>query len=662
MPREIPLTNGRLYINFDSNYSLRDIYFPCCGADNHSSGHRSRFGIWADGQFKWVDGQWNPLINYVEDTLISRVIAENSDLGIRITSTDAIDFAEDVYIKKIVITNLLDRPRQVRALFHEDLHVFNTSESDTAYYDPDEQAIIHYKKDRYFLFSGKRDDKTGFDEFTTGVKEFRGLEGTWRDAEDGALSGNTIAQGSVDSVISFWTELPPSGERTVYYWIAAGNDHDDVSRLERLMEEAGPEYFLSRTDHFWRAWIGKDKDRINALPSRTRDIYKKSLFIIRTNIDQGGAVLAALDFDTLNWAEDTYGYMWPRDSAYTSYALDKAGFSSLSRKFFEFCLLITSRGKERNGYFFPKYMSDGSVGSNWHPWIFNGEKQLPIQEDGTGLILWSLWNHYETTREVEFISKMFDPLIRRCADFLASYIDPVTGLPRPSYDLWEERLGIFTYTCSVVYAGLVAASRFCLLFRENEKAREYTRAALGIKKAMEERLYDPGEKRFIKGLYPRTDGGFDRDLTVDASVCAAFYFGLYGPDDARITGTMQAIIERLWAGDPGGIARYEGDNYYRSNTSVTGNPWVICTLWIAQWKIARAETKADLDEALEVLEMICGCANPSGILPEQMDPCSHAPLSAAPLTWSHATLVTAALEYLEKLEYLKSMQTDEAFF
>lgn len=654
MPREIPLTNGRLYLNFDSGYAIRDIYYPCCATDNHSSGHRSRFGIWADGEFRWVDSQWQPQINYREDTLIGRVKAENPDLGITISSTDAIDFAEDLYIKKIVISNHQDRPRQVRILFHEDLHVFNSSESDTAYYDPDERVIIHYKKDRYFLFSGKLDGKTGFDEFTTGVKEFREFEGTWRDAEDGALAGNIIAQGSVDSTVSFWTELPPSGEKTVYYWMAAGDDHDCVSRLDRLIRELGPEHFLERTEHYWRAWIGKDRERTDLLPEPTRDIYKKSLFIIRTNVDRDGAILAALDFDTLQWAKDTYGYMWPRDSAYTSYALDKAGFSSLSRKFFEFCFRIISRGKERSGYFFPKYMSDGSVGSNWHPWLFNGEKQLPIQEDGTGLILWSLWNHYETTRDVEFISALFDPLIRRCADFLASYIHPELGLPKPSYDLWEERLGIFSYTCSAVYAGLEAASRFCLLFEENEKAREYSRAAAGIKKAMEEHLYDPQEKRFIKGLYPRTDGKFDRDLTVDASTYAVFYFGLYEPNDTRIRGTMQAIIDRLWAGDPGGIARYEGDNYYRSDPSVTGNPWVICTLWAAQWKIALAGTKKDLDEALEILEMICGCANPSGILPEQMDPYTHEPLSAAPLTWSHATLVTTALEYLEKLKYLEN--------
>ena len=38
------------------------------------------------------------------------------------------------------------------------------------------------------------------------------------------------------------------------------------------------------------------------------------------------------------------------------------------------------------------------------------------------------------------------------ADFLSSCIDDTTGLPKPSYDLWEERFNISTYTAATVYA------------------------------------------------------------------------------------------------------------------------------------------------------------------------------------------------------------------
>src|SRR4030065_495089 len=54
MPRDIPVGNGKLLITFDQDYCLRDIYYPCVGKENHTDGHRFRFGVWVDGRFAWV--------------------------------------------------------------------------------------------------------------------------------------------------------------------------------------------------------------------------------------------------------------------------------------------------------------------------------------------------------------------------------------------------------------------------------------------------------------------------------------------------------------------------------------------------------------------------------------------------------------------------------
>jgi GH15 family glucan-1,4-alpha-glucosidase len=656
MPRDIPLTNGRFYLNFDAGYAVRDIYFPCCATENHSAGHPFRFGIWVDGSFSWMGPEWSPRLDYRWESLVSHVIAENPALGIRLHASDAIDYIEDLYIKKLNIFNLSNRERDVRVFFHQDFHINETTGSDTAYYDPDEKAVIHYKQNRYFLIRGSRNGIPGFDQFTTGIKEFRKLEGAWRDAEDGALSGNTIAQGSVDSVVSFQVKIPPGGEKTVFFWIAAGVDYQSVSRLGRIINEQDPELFMDRTDRYWRAWVNKETWRLERLPARLANLFKRSLLIIRTNVDNEGAILAALDFDTLNFGRDTYGYMWPRDAAYTSHALDKAGFASISRRFFEFCRQIMLRGKERGGYFLPKYMSDGSIGSSWHPWVEKGERRLPIQEDSTGLVLWSLWNHYERFRDVEFASALFETVVIRCADFMSSYIDPELGLPRPSYDLWEERWGIYTFTCSAVYAGLIAAAKFALLFAEREKAERYQSAASAVKAAMEKNLFHREENRFLKGIYPRADGRYETDMAVDASAYAPFYLGLYPPGDEKIRGTMESIRKSLCVGDGRkGIARYEGDDYYRDRgrmPDIPGNPWNICTLWTAQWLIAAASAPQDLEEPLRILADVAEGALLSGVLGEQTDPFTGNPVSASPLTWSHATLVAAVLEYLEKLEEL----------
>jgi len=60
--------------------------------------------------------------------------------------------------------------------------------------------------------TGMRNQQQGIDQYATGVKEFHGLEGTWKDAEDGKLEGSPIAQGSVDSTLSFSIRIKP-GER-----------------------------------------------------------------------------------------------------------------------------------------------------------------------------------------------------------------------------------------------------------------------------------------------------------------------------------------------------------------------------------------------------------------------------------------------------------------
>ena len=103
--------------------------------------------------------------------------------------------------------------------------------------------------------------------------------------------------------------------------------------------------------------------------------------------------------------------------------------------------------------------------------------QLPIQEDETASVLWALWKYYETSEDLEFIEELYKPLIEKMANFLVSYRDRDTGLPLPSYDLWEEKFGVSTYTCAAVYGGLMAAARFSEILDKRNHMREYQKVA-----------------------------------------------------------------------------------------------------------------------------------------------------------------------------------------
>lgn len=653
MPRDIPVGNGTLLINFDEDYCLRDLFYPYVGKENHTVGHKLRFGLWADGVFSWVNKGWNPILDYMPESLVSIVTLANEALGVSLVCNDAVDHKDNVYIKRITVKNLRSAERELRLFFNHDLHILESPVGDTAYYDPDERALIHYKGSRYFLMGGMRGGDRGIDQYAIGQKEFRGLEGTWKDAEDGRLEGNPIAQGSVDSTLMLRVTVPPNGEQTLYYWIIAGQNYGEVSRLNQKLAMHTPDFFIDRTRNYWQSWVNKEEFNLANLPDRVRELYKKSLLILRTNIDARGAIIAANDSDISHFARDTYSYMWPRDGAFVSYALDMAGYHGITRDYFSFCLNIMRRGKEEAGYFLHKYNPDGSLGSSWHPWVNGDVKRLPIQEDGTGLFLWALWYHFDKYRDIEFAAQQYEHVVVRCADFLAAYRDVKTGLPLPSYDLWEERWGIHTFTAAAVYGGLRAAENFARFFGDAHRSAAYGTAADGVKAATGKYLYSEKQRRFLRMIVPKGDGTFEPDLTVDASAYAPFYMGMYKPGDEFVVNTIKAIEDRLSVKtEAGGIARYERDEYQRSGEAgqVPGNPWFITTLWVAQWRIAKAESLEELRGALPILEWVASRALHSGVLAEQVHPVTNHPLSVSPLTWSHAAFVTTVLEYLDKLE------------
>jgi GH15 family glucan-1,4-alpha-glucosidase len=265
----------------------------------------------------------------------------------------------------------------------------------------------------------------------------------------------------------------------------------------------------------------------------------------------------------------------------------------------------------------------------------------------------ALWKHFETYRDVEFIRPLYRPLIMRAANFMLRYRDGPTGLPLPSYDLWEERKGILTFTCAAVYGGLMAAANFAEAFGEVELAKRYRQAASTIKAAMERHLFRLPYGRFVRMLTDDPQGTRRKDPTIDASLFGLFAFGAFEVTDPRAVATMEAVRSRLWVQtDVGGLSRYENDWYRQVSQDIArvpGNPWIICTLWLAEWEITRATSEADLARALELLHWVAAHARPSGCLPEQIHPYTGALLSVCPLTWSHAAYVLEVLRYHDKM-------------
>ena len=639
--RDIPIGNGKLLVNFDDKYQIRDVYFPHVGQENHTEGFPFRFGVWVDGEFSWVfSDDWVRVLRYLSETLVTDVTLTNEKLGIEIVCNDTVASHENIFLRKVHVNNLRDSSREVRIFLHQDFRIYENKVGDTAFFDPESLAVIHYKKHRYFLVN----TEPHFDSFATGRKAFRDQEGTWRDAEDGELRGGAIAEGSVDSTIGLHSTLPPLGSFEFFYWIAAGISYEEVSKLNKHTIERRPQQYLNYTENYWRVWVNKNETDFAGITPKIIDFYKRSLLIINTQIDSDGAILAANDSDVTERATDHYSYLWTRDGAFVANALDLAGFAHLTRKFFNFC----SRIVHPDGYFLQKYNADGTVASGWHAaWDIHGKKRLvPIQEDETALVLWALWQHYDRYRDLEFAHRLYRQLIVACADFMVEFRNTELKLPKPSWNLWEDRRGIHTFTCSTVVAGLRAAANFARLFAENDRAETYAAAANEIVEAMRKHLYSAELGRFLRSLQFNGDDSYEADATVDASLFGTFYFECFKPDDEMVVNTMRAIEDKLSLG--GGITRFENDGYMRVSDKISGNVWFVCTLWLADYYIACANTRNDLAKALKLLEWTVDSALPSGVLAEQLNPLTGEPVSVSPLTWSHSTFVASVMNYLGK--------------
>ncbi len=655
MARALTLGNGNMLVGMDYRGQVRDLYWPYVGQTNHVSGASGifvhRIGVFVDGVISWLDDSaWEITIGAVGDSVLGNFTAVHEGLGVTLSSKDAVHNEHDVFIRQFTVTNTSLKPQEIKLYLAQQFRIDESRRGDTAFYDPRVGAIIHYKGEDTFLVNATHNGKQ-FTDFTIGLFGIEGREGAYHDAHDGKLERNPIEHGSVDSVLGFTCQLEIGASSDISYWIACGRSIPAVHTLDAMVIDETPERLRLATDAYWRAWLDKNGRDISALGQDLQTLYRRSLAIIRVHTDNRGGIIASSDTDMLHHGRDTYSYVWPRDGALVAHALDSVGYSEVAERFFAFM----ARCQEPAGYLMHKYLTDGSLGSSWHPWLQHGKAYLPIQEDETASVLFMLWRHYELNKNLEFIEAHYNSFIEPAAKFLCEYIEPLTGLPSASFDLWEEKYGTSTYTAASVYGGLMAAVRFASLLGKENDARTCLAVAERMQKAIVGVLYDPDIKMFVKHVTHTDDGELEFDRTIDtSSFHGIVFFGVLEPDDALVKTSLKTIEKVLQVeGNSKGFVRYQNDRYYTMQEAGSPNPWVICTLWVAQYYILNAKKAVDLKPALELLEWTASHASSTGTLSEQMHPYTREHLSTSPLIWSHAEYVLTVDSYLKKLSTLR---------
>ena len=604
--------NGRLLVTVNENGDWNELFYPYPGQFQQL--REARLGLYdvTAQRFAWLRGGNGYALEqspYGPGHLPQSVWRAH---GVTISVRDHVHPNHDLAVRVYRVRAEPARPVRLFAY-----HAFQIAESmyqDTAYVDPAVPSLVHYKRGFFFEFFSN----PSFSHAVCGEHTLKGLRGTYVDAEDGHLEGRAVAHGAADSVLEWDVDARSDADTEIQLFMAAARGLPAVHEVREYVRLGGYARFVRESARFWETWVERRLPLPPADLSETaRALYRASVLVMRHCAGTSGAIIASPDTRALAMAGDTYNYCWWRDGGYIAKSMDEAGLYENSSAF----LVFAQQCQNPDGSFFHRHFPDGAIGSTWHPPPF-------LQIDQTATVIAAAWHHFKRGGDPDVLLRHW-PLVKGAATFLANFRDPATGLPRPSFDLWEERLGVHTYSVAAVAHALERASR--IASEIGKDPGPWRAAAAEVLSAARERLWDAELGRFVRSLEPR-------DAKIDASVLLGLKLGLLPWDDPRARSVVDGIEARLWAPGIGGLARYEGDAYYGEE-----NPWIVCTLWLAEARLRlgdRARCRA-------LIEWVAAHATPTRLLPEQVDRQTGEPKSATPLSWSHSTYVDVVHKYAE---------------
>ena len=340
MGRSVMLSNGEMLVGLNEHGLVHDFYYPYVGLENLTTARsvHHMVGVWVDGHFSWVDdGSWQIEVDFEQDALVSKIVAERADLGVRLRFEDCIDSQYTALLRHITVENLVDRQREIRLFMHQVFQISNDGRADTVLYVPKGNYLFDYKGRCALLISARDQHDQPFDQFSVGNYGIEGKEGTYRDAEDGELSGNLVEHGSVDSVLRCCLTIDARSEGTVNYWIIASYSQYDAEAIHNKLIEQGIERRITATRTWWHQWLATAKPSIDSVFEKYQPIFKKSLLVIKAHIDKRGGTIASCDSSIYNYGRDYYSYVWPRDGGLTMLTLIELGYTAEPKRFFDFC-------------------------------------------------------------------------------------------------------------------------------------------------------------------------------------------------------------------------------------------------------------------------------------------------------------------------------------
>lgn len=546
------LSNGELQVVLDEAGSVRQLFFPYVGHELHTKDQKHRIGVWIDGQMSWLDsGDWTHKSRLSYSGSIGHRVMTNERIGILLEFEDFVSAEKNAFIRNIHIVNLRAEQRAVQLFLHQAFRISNSLSVDTAQYLSDEPAILHYSGRRAFVVGGKTDVGQDFDQQTVGLYG-DGLDGTWRDAEDGVLSDCKSSCGLTDSTLCYSMTIGGFSSRRVHTWLVAGTSIKSAVAIHRDIKRIGVQKSLETTLTWWRRWLSPSLKLSEKISPKLRQPFVHNLMYLRNHIDNRGAMITNF--------QNSVGYCRPSDGSSAIWPLIRLGYKNETMNYFTFC----KHSLASDGFLMNLYRTDGAIGEMVRPYTGS---MPPIDPVDTAMTLFMIIQTRSLGRNDKSLIEYYDSLIVPMANFLSDYVGE-SGFPeRATADVGD--LGD-TYRVAIVSMSLMATAEFADSLGRQGDSVKWRIAADDFRRLAEDRLISDDQ----------ISHSVDAPAPSIASMFGSYMFGLVDIDDPRLDSSIKVIEEQLRRQD-GLFAIGSEDNQQID---------YLGSLWMAQYYIEKDRT------------------------------------------------------------------------
>lgn len=627
--------NSAMLMSLGQTGRLYRLWWPHIDYPQHVDEIRTGIKLGSEpGGVSWFDDTyagWHHTAGYVPHTNAYRVNSSHWDIPVTVEQTDYAVPGQALMVRGYRLTYHGNEARDLEFYHYGSFRIMDNELYATTEFRGEQDALLHYRHEYAFA--------VGSSEVCSG---YQAGNGSWHGACNGYLNGNVIDMQPDGALKWTFAGVQPGQSVEFPVYIAAGHSRGEaIEALTKAKSRTQLEWF-NEMEAYWANYLANAKP----CPGGSEEIkalYERSLLAMKLMADEAtGTIVAAPEFDEYFSRCGGYAYSWGRDAAFVTTAFNKAGLHNLTEKFYDWSITA----QEPDGSWQQRHYHDGRLAPSWG-----------LQIDEGSSLIWGMWEYYMHSGEQEaFLERMW-PAVEKGAAFLVRYLDPDTGLAKPSRDLWEEREAEHTYSAAAVFGGLTAAAAFARRKGAEQLATEWEIAAQGITAGIEAHCWNESKGSYYRGLKltvsqhvyeearARGEGGFieqrdkgyqrfvlDVDSVVDISLLGLCVpFRAVSVDHPRIVQTADTIQRLLTSPTVGGIKRYEDDNY------IGGNPWILTTLWLSHFRTLQGR----YEDARQLLDYAVNHVTAAGLLPEQVNKDTGETAWVVPLTWSHAMFILA---------------------